>query len=616
MSETETIIKEEVTIKFAGDSGDGMQLTGKLFTENTALAGNDLATFPDFPSEIRAPTGTVWGVSGFQVHFGSRKINTPGDQYDVLVAMNAAAFKSNLSMVKRIGATIIINTDGFDSRNLRLAEYENADSPFAHIPLEGYELLKIPVTKLTKEALADSTLGRKDQERCKNMFVLGYLLWKYNRRLDNSILFLEEKFKHKPDLLVANRKVLKAGFYFGETNESFTSRYQVDEADLPQGRYRGITGTESLVFGLVTASHKSKLPLYYASYPITPASDILHNLVALEDYGVKTFQAEDEIAAICSAIGAAYGGSLGITGTSGPGLALKTEAMGLAAMLELPLVILNIQRGGPSTGLPTKTEQADLLMALYGRNGECPIPVLAVPNPSEAFYIAYEACKIAVEHMTPVIVLSDGYINNGAVPWKIPNPDELPPIQVKFAVAPENGIDYLPYKRDVNGVRPWAIPGTPGLMHQIGGLEKEDGTGSVSYDPDNHQLMVKARQAKVDTIADFVPDQKIESGPESGDVLVLGWGSTHGVIESAVQQLLSEGHKIAHAHLRHIAPLPNKLGTILNAYKKVIIPEVNNGQLVKIIKDKFLLPVIPFSQIKGMPIFKDELVSFITKHLS
>lgn len=616
MGENETIVKEEVTIKFAGDSGDGMQLTGKLFTENTALAGNDLATFPDFPSEIRAPTGTVWGVSGFQVHFGSRKINTPGDQYDVLVAMNAAAFKSNISMVKSIGATIILNTDGFDSRNLRLAEYENAESPFENLQLEGYELLKIPVTKMTKEALSNSPLGRKDQERCKNMFVLGYLLWKYNRKMDNSIAFLEDKFKHKPDLLSANLNVLRAGFHFGETNESFTSRYQVDEADLPKGRYRGITGTQSLIYGLVTASQISERPLYYASYPITPASDILHGLAGLKSYGVNTFQAEDEIAAICSAIGAAYGGSLAITGTSGPGLALKTEAMGLATMLELPLVVLNIQRGGPSTGLPTKTEQADLLMALYGRNGECPIPVLAVPNPAEAFYIAFEACKIAIEHMTPVIVLSDGYINNGAVPWKIPDPDELPSIQAKFAVGQENGTEYLPYKRDDNGVRQWAIPGTPGLMHQIGGLEKEDETGKVSYDPDNHQYMVRARQAKVDKIANFIPKQTIEAGPEAGDVLVLGWGSTHGVIESAVQQLQADGYKIAHAHLRYIAPLPHNLGPILNAYKKVIIPEVNNGQLVKIIRDKFLISVIPFSQIKGMPIFKDELVSFITKHLS
>jgi 2-oxoglutarate ferredoxin oxidoreductase subunit alpha len=612
MNSDQEIIQDEVTIKFAGDSGDGMQLTGKLFTENTAQAGNDLATFPEYPSEIRAPIGTVWGVSGFQVHFGTEKIMTAGDKYDVLVAMNAAALKSNLSMVKKPAGTIIINTDGIDRKNLRLAHYPDGFDPLEK--LDNYELIKIPVTKLTKECLAESPLGKKVIERCKNMFVLGYLLWRYNRPLDSSLKFLTYKFKSKPELQDANIRVLTSGFYFGETNEEFRSRYKVKPSILKKGTYRGITGAEALVFGLVTASKKSGLELFYGSYPITPASDILHYLAGLQHLGVKTFQAEDEIAGICASLGASYGGSLGVTGTSGPGFVLKTETLGLSAMLELPLVVLNIQRGGPSTGLPTKTEQSDLMMALYGRNGECPIPVMAVSHPTDAFHTAFEACRIAIKYMTPIIVLSDGYINNGAVPWKIPDIESLPAIQVEFAQKNE-GSPFLPYLRDDQYVRQWAIPGTKGLEHQIGGLEKENETGHVSYDPENHQLMVKLRQAKVDAIANDIPHQVINLGPKQGDILVLGWGSTYGVIEASVKQLIDKGHKVSHTHLKYLLPLPQNLGDILKSFDKVIIPELNNGQLVKLIREIFLIPAISFCQIKGRPFYEEELISFITQQI-
>lgn len=599
-------VQEEVTIKFAGDSGDGMQLTGGLFTDNTALTGSDLATFPDFPAEIRAPAGTLAGVSGFQLHFGSKKIYTPGDYCDVLVAMNAAALKTNLNGLKP-GGTIIANTEGFDKKNLRLAGYEDGDNPLENDSLQGYELIDIPISKFTKETLVDSPLGTKEQDRCKNMFVLGFLYWRYTREMTDTISFLERKFKSKPDILDANLKVLKAGFHFGETMETFNARYEVKPAPLEKGTYRSIMGNEALVLGLIAASKKAGIPLFYGSYPITPASDILHGLSAHKNLGVKTFQAEDEIAAVCAAIGAAYGGNLAITGTSGPGLALKGEAIGLAMILELPLVICNIQRGGPSTGLPTKTEQSDLLQSLYGRNGESPLPVVAASSPSDCFETVFEACRIALQYMTPVIFLSDGSIANGSEPWKFPKADDLEPITVEFADPRKNGDAFLPYKRNDKLVRKWALPGTKGLAHRIGGLEKEAETGNVSYDPANHEYMVKIREKRIERIAEDLPLQEINAGPDQGDLLILGWGSTYGVIQSVVQRMVDEGKAVAHAHLRHLRPMPKNLGDILDSYKNILIPELNNGQLSKVIRDKYLLEVKQYNKIQGVPIAKEEL---------
>ena len=610
-------VQEEVTIKFAGDSGDGMQLTGDLFTNNTALTGSDLATFPDFPAEIRAPAGTLAGVSGFQLHFGSKEIFTPGDTVDVLVAMNAAALKSNLNRVK-IGGTLILNEDGFDAKNLRLAKYEADDHPLEDPRLENYEVFKINVTKLTRECLKESPLGTKEKDRCKNMFVLGFLLWRYGRDMSSVTNFLNAKFKKKADVLDANLMVLKAGFHYGDTTETFTTTYEVKSAPLEKGTYRNIMGNQAAVYGFIAASQKSGLPLFYGSYPITPASDILHLLSAQKNFGVKTFQAEDEIAAICSAIGASYGGNLAITGTSGPGLALKGEAMGLALMLELPLVIVNIQRGGPSTGLPTKTEQADLLMSLYGRNGESPLPVVAASSPADAFEAAFEAARITLQHMTPVIFLSDGYIANGAEPWKYPSSADIPEIKVKFAEAKskDDETPYLPYQRDENLVRQWALPGTPGLAHRIGGLEKEDITGNVSYDPDNHEHMIKTRAAKVEKIADFIPEQSLVMGPEEGDMLILGWGSTYGVIKSVTNELIAQGQMVAHAHVRYLNPFPKNLGDMLKKYKKILVPEINNGQLAKVLRDKFLIDVVQYNKIQGVPISHAELRDFALEVLA
>lgn len=602
-------IQQEVTIKFAGDSGDGMQLTGSLFTDNTALSGSDLATFPDFPAEIRAPQGTLAGVSGFQLHFGSREILTPGDDCDVLVAMNAAALKANLQHLAP-GSTIILNVDGFDKKNLRLAKYEEGENPLESSLLDGFEVIRMPVTKLTREALVKSELSTRDKDLCKNMFVLGFLYWRYNRKLDSTLDFLKQKFGRRPALLEANITALRAGYHYGDTIEAFTSRYEVKAAPLEKGAYRNIMGNEALVIGLIAAAQKAGLPLFYGSYPITPASDILHGLAAYKHFGVRTFQAEDEIAAICSAIGASYGGNLAVTGTSGPGMALKTEAMGLALMLELPLVICNIQRGGPSTGLPTKTEQSDLLQALYGRNGESPMPAIAASSPADCFWAAFEACRIALQHMTPVILLSDGYIANGAEPWKFPKAAEIPPIEVRFRKACDNGEPFLPYERDERFVRPWALPGTKGLAHRIGGLEKEAGTGDVSYDPANHEFMVKARQAKVDKIADYIPEQELSIGPEKGEALFLGWGSTFGLIKSVVKDLLAEGYAVAHAHLRYLRPFPRNLGSLLQHYDRVIVPEINNGQLSQVIRNQFLREVIPYNKIQGTPIAKAELKGF------
>jgi 2-oxoglutarate ferredoxin oxidoreductase subunit alpha len=612
----EEVVLQDVVIKFAGDSGDGMQLTGQQFTNNTALLGIDLATFPDFPAEIRAPIGTLPGVSGFQIHFSSNPVYTPGDTCDVLVAMNAAALKVNLKGLKK-GGKIIANIEGFDAKNLRLAAYPEGINPLEDGSLDGYELTKVDITKLTREALKSNTeLGTKERDRAKNMFVLGLIYWLYNRNLDNTIDFLEEKFGKKENILKSNIDVLKAGYYYGETAELFNARYKVEKSKMEPGTYRSIMGNQALSMGLIAASQKSGLPLFLGSYPITPASDILHELSKYKNFGIKTFQAEDEIAGITAAIGASYGGSIGLTTTSGPGMALKTEAIGLATMLEIPLLIINIQRGGPSTGLPTKTEQSDLMQAYYGRNGEAPIPVLAASTPSDCFFMAFEAVKIALQHMTPVILLSDGYIANGAEPWKFPAAADLPAIEVKFKTSLAEGEEkFLPYKRDEKLARPWALPGTAGLEHRIGGIEKQHETGNVSYDPENHEFMVKMRQAKVDKIADYIPLQTIDSGAEKGKVLVLGWGSTYGTIKSAVLQLQSQGKAVSHAHIKYMRPFPKNLGEILAGFETILIPEINNGQLIKIIRDQYLVDAKAYNKIMGIPITKLELVTAIESYL-
>jgi 2-oxoglutarate ferredoxin oxidoreductase subunit alpha len=604
---TEKILRD-VVIKFAGDSGDGMQLTGSEFTNNTALLGIDLATFPDFPAEIRAPQGTLPGVSGFQLHFSSEQIFTPGDECDVLVAMNAAALKTNLKGIKK-GGRIIANIDGFDSKNLRLANYPEGINPLNDDSLHNYEVIPIDVTKLTREALKDFSIGVKERDRAKNMFVLGFLYWMYNRNPESTIQFLNEKFGKKPEIHQSNIAALKAGYNYGDTTEAFATTFTVAKAKLEPGRYRSIMGNQALSYGLIAASEKSGLPIFLGTYPITPASDILHELSRQKSFGVRTFQAEDEIAGITAAIGASYGGSLGVTSTSGPGMALKSEAMGLAMMLEIPLLIIDIQRGGPSTGLPTKTEQSDLMQAYFGRNGESPIPIISASRPSDCFDAAFEAVRVAVQHMTPVILLSDGYIANGSEPWKFPDADLLPQIEVKFKKSLGEGEKtYQPYLRDEKGVRPWAIPGTPGLEHRIGGLEKQNITGNVSYDPENHELMVKIRQEKVDRIADYIPEQVLDSGPEKGKLLVIGWGSTYGSIKTAVAELQRMGHEVSHAHLRYIRPFPKNLGKILANFEQVLIPELNNGQLIRVIRDQYFIDAVGYNKIMGIPFTKTELV--------
>ena len=599
---------QDVVIKFAGDSGDGMQLTGSQFTTNTALLGIDLATFPDFPAEIRAPQGTLPGVSGFQLRFSSDRVFTPGDICDVLVAMNAAALKVNLKALKK-GGKIIANTDGFDAKNLRLANYPEGVNPLEDGSLANYELIRMDVTKMTRESLKDSPLGMKEKDRAKNMFVLGFLYWMYGRDMATTINFLKEKFSKKPDILDSNIRVLQAGFNYGDTTETFHTTYTVEKARMEPGSYRSIMGNQSLSLGLIAASQQSGLPLFLGSYPITPASDILHDLSKYKNFGVRTFQAEDEIAAITSAIGASYGGSLGVTTSSGPGIALKGEAMGLAVMLEIPLLIINIQRGGPSTGLPTKTEQSDLMQAYYGRNGECPMPIVAAATPADCFSAVFEAVRIAVQHMTPVMFLSDGYIANGAEPWRYPQTKDLPSIKVQFKTQLSEGEEkFMPYQRDEKLARPWAVPGTPGLEHRIGGLEKQNITGNVNYEPENHQLMVNLRQEKVDRIADHIPEQSLDSGSTSGKILVLGWGSTYVAIKSAVAVLQQQGHAVSHAHLRYIRPFPKNLGQLLRNFDKVLIPEINNGQLIKIIRDIYLVDAKGYNKVMGVPITKTELV--------
>ncbi|MBK6876227.1 MAG: 2-oxoacid:acceptor oxidoreductase subunit alpha [Ignavibacteria bacterium] len=596
-----------MVVRFSGDSGDGMQLTGMQFTDTAAFLGKDLATFPDFPAEIRAPAGTLAGVSGFQVHFGSKDIYTPGDEYDVLVAMNAAALKADLKNVKK-GGIVITNTAGFDAKNLRLAEYPEGANPLEDSTLDNYIVYNVNVTNLIKDALSGLGLSNKELERSKNMFVLGMLYWIFDQSPDFTIHFIQEKFAKNPMIADANVKALKAGWNYGDTTEIFNTRFKISTSKLPQGTYRNITGNNAAVIALIAAAEKSGSPLFLGSYPITPASDILHELSKYKNMNVRTFQAEDEIAGICAAIGASYGGSLGVTTTSGPGMSLKAEAMGLATMLEIPLVIINIQRGGPSTGLPTKTEQSDLMQAFYGRHGEAPLPIIAAASPADCFEAVYEACRIALEHMTPVIILSDGYIANGSEPWLFPTEDQLQPINVVFTDKPnsEEGI-FFPYRRDEKYVRPRVKPGTPGLEHRIGGLEKANDTGNISYDPNNHELMVHLRSAKIKAIADYIPLQKLDSGNENAKVLVLSWGSTYGSVKGAMVELLEEGKDVAHVHLRYLNPMPRNLEELLKNHQYVLIPEINDGQLIRIIRDRYLTPAVGLNKIKGLPFSTGEI---------
>ena len=606
---------DSVVVRFSGDSGDGMQLTGMQFTDTSALLGQDISTFPEYPAEIRAPAGTVAGVSGFQVHFGSKEIFTPGDYYDVLVVMNAAALKTDLPKLKK-GGVIIANTSGFDSRNMKLAAYpEGAQNPLEDGSLSEFQLFKVDISKFTKEALKDSGLNMKEIERCKNMFVLGLLFWMFDKSLDFTVRSLNEKFGKKPDILNANITALKSGWNYGDNTEVFTTRYKTTAAKLPKGIYRNISGNQALAIGIIAAADKANLPVFLGSYPITPASDILHELSKYKANGVMTFQAEDEIAAICAAIGASYAGSLGVTTTSGPGMALKGEAISLATMLEMPLLVVDVQRGGPSTGLPTKTEQADLLMAMHGRHGEAPLPIIAAKSPADCFDAVYEAIRISIEHMVPVIFLSDGYIANGSEPWRFPTEDQLTPVNFKFTTENNNpGGKFLPYKRDERGVRPWVKPGTKGLMHRIGGLEKQEDTGNVSYDSKNHERMVALRAEKVAKIADYIPDLTLDSGPEKGKVLVLGWGSTYGAIKTALIELHEQGYtEIAHLHLRHMNPFPKNFESILKNYEQVLVPEMNSGQLRQLVRANYLIPAVGLNKIQGLPFTTDEIKSKVVE---
>jgi 2-oxoglutarate ferredoxin oxidoreductase subunit alpha len=601
---------ETVTIRFAGDSGDGMQLTGTQFTNTSAVVGNDISTLPDFPAEIRAPAGSLPGVSGFQLNFSSQDIKTPGDQPSVLVAMNPAALKVNLADLEE-GGTIIVNTDGFTPENLKYANYSS--NPLEDGSLAGYRVHKLPISTLNMNALKGNVeLSRKEIDRCKNFFALGVLYWLYDRPLENTLSWINSKFAKNPELAKANEVALKTGYNFADTTEVFTTHYTIKKAKITPGKYRKITGNEATAIGFVAASQLAGRPLFYGSYPITPASDILHELARHKSFGVKTFQAEDEIAAVCAAIGASFAGQIGLTGTSGPGVALKQEAIGLAVMTELPLVIVNVQRGGPSTGLPTKTEQADLFQAVWGRNGECPAIVIAPATPADCFHMAIEAVRLAFRYMVPVFYLSDGYLANGAEPWAIPPIDELPRIDVKFATDPAN---FMPYARDPETfARPYAIPGTPGLEHRIGGIEKQHITGNVNYDPENHHLMVKLRQEKVDRAASDIPLVEI-FGEQKGKVLVLGWGSTYGSISSAVERLQQEGKSVSAAHLRYLNPFPRNLGEVVSGFETVIVPEMNLGQLCTMIRAKYLVDAVPFSKVKGRPFQIREIVRKVEEYL-
>ena len=607
---------DSVIIRFAGDSGDGMQLTGDRFTSETAALGNDLSTLPNFPAEIRAPAGTLLGVSSFQLHFADHNVLTPGDAPDVLVAMNPAALKANIGDLPR-GATIIVNTDEFTKRNLAKVGYDV--SPVEDGSLDSYHLHPLGLTSITVDALADFPLSRKDKERAKNMFALGLLSWLYTRPTAGTEQFLKNKFGSKPDILEANLAALHAGFNYGETTEDFAVTYEIAPAKMRAGAYRNITGNLALAYGLVGAAHRSGLQLVLGAYPITPATDILHNLSALKRFGVVTMQVEDEIAAIGAAIGASYGGALGVTPTSGPGVALKSEAIGLAVMLELPLVIVNVQRGGPSTGLPTKTEQSDLMQAMFGRNGESPVAIIAPQSPGDCFDAAFEAVRIATTYRTPVFVLSDGYLANGSEPWRIPEVEDLPHNHISFASEP-NDVDangdpvFHPYLRDPETLaRPWAIPGTAGLEHRIGGIEKADVTGGISYDPDNHDTMTRLRQAKIDGIARSIPDLVVDDPSGDADVLVLGWGSTYGPIAEAARLARGEGAHVARVHLRHLNPFPPNLGDVLAAYRTVIVPEMNLGQLAMMLRAKYLVDVQSYTRVRGLPFTSTELATVLTE---
>jgi 2-oxoglutarate/2-oxoacid ferredoxin oxidoreductase subunit alpha len=604
---------DRVVIRIAGDSGDGMQLTGDRFTQETAMFGNDLATFPNFPAEIRAPAGTLAGVSSFQLHFADHDILTPGDRPDVLVAMNPAALKANLADVPK-GAALIIDTHDFTDR--ALARIGWTSNPLEDGTLEEYNVHAIDLTELTLEALSDLELSRKDAGRSKNMFALGLLSWMYTRPTEGTLDFIGKKFANKPDIATANITAFKAGYHFGETTEAFAIAYEVKPAVLPSGLYRNITGNLALAYGLVAASKRSGLPLFLGAYPITPASDILHELSKHKRFGVRTFQAEDEIAGIGAALGAAFGGALAVTTSSGPGIALKGETIGLAVSLELPLIICDIQRGGPSTGLPTRTEQSDLLQAMYGRNGEAPVPIVAAQSPGDCFAAALEAARIALTYRTPVFLLSDGYLANGSEPWQVPAVGELPDLSVEFASAPNGTGDaegtFLPFLRDTETLaRPWAVPGTPGLEHRVGGLEKADKTGNISYDPDNHDFMVRTRQAKVDGIARSLPPLHVDDPDGDARVLVLGWGSTYGPIGAACRQVRASGASIAQLHLRHLNPFPSDLGTVLARYERVVIPEMNLGQLAQLIRAKYLVDALSVTQVRGLPFKADELAEML-----
>jgi len=604
---------DRVIIRFAGDSGDGMQLAGDRFTQETAAFGNDLSTLPNFPAEIRAPAGTLPGVSSFQLHFADHDILTPGDAPDVLVAMNPAALKANLNDVPR-GADIIANTDEFTKRNLTKVGYEA--SPLDDGSLGAYQVHAIPITSVTVKALEQFDMTRKDAERAKNMFALGLLSWLYNRPVEGTMRFLESKFATKPTIMAANKAAFQAGWNYGETTEAFSVQYEVKPATQAPGKYRNITGNAALAYGLVAASRRSQLPLFLGAYPITPASDVLHELSKLKRFGVRTFQAEDEIAGVGAALGASFGGGLGVTTTSGPGMCLKAETIGLACSVELPLIICDIQRAGPSTGMPTKTEQADLLMALYGRNGESPVAILAPSTPSDCFDTAIEAVRIAVKYRTPVIILSDGYLANGSEPWRIPDVGGLPRLRDEFSFAtPPSGAgaeDFLPFQRDpVTLARPWAVPGTPGLEHRIGGIEKADVSGTISYDPDNHDRMVRLRQAKIDGIAADIGPLAVDDPDGDARVLVLGWGSTFGSIGAAARRVRLAGGKVAQAHLRHLSPFPANLGDVLAAYDKVLVPEINLGQLALLLRARFLTDVISYNRVRGLPFRAAELAAVI-----
>jgi len=606
---TKREVLEQAVIRFAGDSGDGMQITGSQFTNTVALYGNDIATFPDYPAEIRAPAGTVPGVSGFQLNFSSGEVYTPGDSVDVLVAMNPAALKVNLADLKANGI-LIVNSDSFEEVDLRKAHVTS--NPLEDNTLDKFRVFPVELQKLTRASLQHLGLDAKSMDRCKNFFALGMCYWLYNRSMEPTVRWIDDKFSKKPLLSEANKLALKAGYSYCEATEAFQISYEIPPAQLTPGTYRNLSGNQALAIGFVTAAQKAGLKLFLGSYPITPASDILHELSKYKNFGVLTFQAEDEIAAITSSIGAAYSGSLAITTTSGPGMALKTEAIGLAIMTELPIVICDIQRGGPSTGLPTKTEQADLLQAMFGRNSEAPVPVLAPSTPGDCFWIALEASRIALKYMVPVIILSDGYLANGAEPWRIPTAEEIPPIPVKFETNPEG---FFPYKRDPQTLaRPWAIPGTPGLEHRIGGIEKQEITGNVNYEPLNHEKMVRIRAAKVDAIRQDIPNA-MPVGDHEGDLLLVSWGSTFGSVTQAVKEQREKGRKIGHLHLRHLNPLPSNLGDVLKRYKKVLVPELNMGQLLWMLRAKYLVDAVGLNKIQGRPFKQSELEQKIEEML-